>query len=99
MSRRRRYLVCYDIRDDRRLRQVHQVAKSFGEPLQYSVFVCDLNRSERVSLDLAFREYVDMSADSIVFVDLGETAGRGAGAFEFLGYRPFPLPRGGPTIL
>lgn len=99
MSRRRRYLVCYDIRDDRRLRQVHHVAKSFGEPLQFSVFVCDLNRSERVSLDLAFREHVDLTVDSIVLVDLGEVAGRGSGAFEFLGYRPFPLPRSGPTIL
>lgn len=99
MSRRRRFLVCYDIRDERRLRQVHDVAKSFGTPLQYSVFVCDLNRSERLRLETEFRQEIDFRVDSIVFIDLGETIGRGAEAFEFLGAQPFPLPQGGPTIV
>lgn len=46
MAERSRYLLAYDIRERRRLRRVHQVAKTWGYPLQYSVFVCDLTGSE-----------------------------------------------------
>lgn len=47
---RLRYLVAYDISDDRRLRAVHSCVKGFGYPLQYSVLVCDLDKSELISL-------------------------------------------------
>ncbi len=40
------YLVCYDVRDDRRLRQVARTLKSFGTRLQYSVFRCDLSERD-----------------------------------------------------
>lgn len=96
---RRRYLVAYDIRDEARLRSVHGVAKSFGDPLQYSVFVCDLSRQERLAMELELRDTMLLTVDSVVFVDLGEATGRGAECFKFLGFRPFPLPRGGPTIV
>ena len=45
---RRRFLVAYDIREAKRLRTVHTAMKAFGNPLQYSVFVCDLDPSEKV---------------------------------------------------
>lgn len=96
---RRRYLVAYDIRDDARLRQVHGVAKSFGSPLQYSVFVCDLSRQERLAMELELRATMLLTVDSVVFVDLGEADGRGHECFRFLGYRPYDLPRGGPMIV
>lgn len=32
---RRCYLVCYDIRDPKRLRRTHKLMKAYGEPLQY----------------------------------------------------------------
>lgn len=50
MADRTRYLLTYDIRHPRRLRRVHGVAKDYGEPLQYSVFVCDLTRIELIDL-------------------------------------------------
>ena len=34
------YLVCYDIRDDRRLRKVYKTMRDFGDHLQYSIFEC-----------------------------------------------------------
>jgi CRISPR-associated protein Cas2 len=43
---RRRYLVAYDIRDDRRLRQIASCMEGYGERIQYSVFVCDLSDQE-----------------------------------------------------
>ena len=38
MSTRRWALVCYDIRDDRRLRRVAKLLEGHGERLQYSFF-------------------------------------------------------------
>ena len=49
-SGRKRYLLAYDIRDSKRLRQVHKIMKSFGWPMQYSVFICDLDAMELTAL-------------------------------------------------
>lgn len=96
---RRRYLFAYDIRDDRRLRAVHQIAKAYGEPLQYSVFIGDLDRGERLGLEADLRDTMNLKEDSVVFVDLGEATGRGRDCFAFLGHRPFELPRSGAMIV
>ena len=45
---RRRYLVAYDIREDRRLRNVATCMEGYGDRIQYSVFVCDLSEEEAV---------------------------------------------------
>jgi CRISPR-associated protein Cas2 len=47
---RRRFLIAYDICDPQRLRQVCKTMESYGERLQYSVFICDLSRTELVPL-------------------------------------------------
>ena len=47
---RTRYLVSYDISDPKRLRQVHKTVKDFGWPMQYSVFICDVDAVEMVML-------------------------------------------------
>ena len=45
---RRRYLVAYDIRDDRRLRMIAGCMEGYGTRIQYSVFVYDLSSRELV---------------------------------------------------
>lgn len=96
---RRRWLLCYDIRQPTRLRHIHQIAKAFGRPLQYSVFVCDLDRSEKVRLEALLRATMLLSIDSVVLIDLGLAQDRGRECFEFIGHRPYRLPTGGPTIV
>lgn len=96
---RRRYLVAYDIREDRRLRQVHRVCLEWGDPLQYSVFVCDLTRGEKARMVAGLIDAMKPSVDSVVFVDLGESKGRGREVFEFVGARPWDLPTGDATIV
>ena len=97
---RTRYLVAYDIRDSRRLRDVHKGCKMFGEPLQYSVFICDLDQGEKVSMEITLGEALNHREDSVVIVNLGEPAGRGKECFEFLGVRAHSmLPKSGPVIL
>lgn len=95
---RHRYVVAYDIRNDVRLRQVHGVVKSFGERLQYSVFLCDLTMTEKIALKTELRAVLDHRCDSIVFIDLGDAVARGNACFEFMG-SSLPLPTDGPTIV
>jgi len=68
---RRCYLVCYDIRDPKRLRRTHKLMKAYGEPWQYSVFYCTLRRIDRVRLENALREVVNLKVDQVLIVDLG----------------------------
>ena len=68
---RTRYLLCYDVRDDRRLRRTAKVAESWGYRLQYSVFVCDLTEVERSGLERGLRDVLDLAVDRAVLVDLG----------------------------
>jgi CRISPR-associated protein Cas2 len=97
MADRTRYLLAYDIREPRRLRRVHRVAKDFGEPLQYSLFVCDLTRVELARLKGALLEDIKTTEDSISIFDLGPPSGRGVRCIEFIGRRR-DLPTDDPAI-
>lgn len=97
MAERNRYLVAYDIRHPRRLRRVHRVAKDHGEPLQYSVFVCDLTATELIGLRRALLDEIKTTEDSIGIFDLGAPTTRGVQCIEFLGIRR-PLPSDDPAI-
>lgn len=87
MAKRTRYVVAYDIREPRRLRRIHQVAKDFGFPLQYSVFICDLTALELLGLKQALTRAAKLNEDSIAILDLGPPDGRGIECIEFLGAR------------
>lgn len=80
---RRRFLIAYDISDPRRLRRVIKVMESYGERLQYSVFLCDMSGVELVRWRTEIEEVVKLSADSVVRIDLGATGA--SAAIEVLG--------------
>lgn len=67
---RRCYLVCYDIRDARRLRRVHRLLKGYGEPWQFSVFFCHLKEIDRVRLERHLREIVKLDEDEVLLLSL-----------------------------
>jgi CRISPR-associated protein Cas2 len=92
-------VVAYDIRDERRLRRVHLVCREWGDPLQYSVFICDLTPMERVGLIQDLLGEMNQAVDSVVLIDLGESQGRGGECFEFLGATSDDLPTGGPRFV
>lgn len=87
MAERIRYLLAYDIRDPKRLRRVHKLAKAWGEPLQYSVFVCDLTKMERTAMRSDLMTLMNLEEDSVSFFDLGTPNGRGLKCIEFIGTR------------
>lgn len=93
---RRRYLLGYDISDPARLRQVHLCAKRYGYPLQYSLFVCDVDEMELTGLKWELSDLIHHRVDRVVLIDLG--ASLQEDRFEFLGVRP-GLPGSGPTIV
>ncbi|MEZ5280225.1 MAG: CRISPR-associated endonuclease Cas2 [Acidimicrobiales bacterium] len=99
MSGRRRYLVGYDISADFRLRRVHKLVSGYGHSLQYSLFICDLNKREKLDLMAKLDDVINVRADRVCFVDLGEPAGRGVECFEFLGVRPALPVSGSATII
>ena len=82
------YLVCYDICDDKRLRRVAEVCSDFGVRLQYSVFECDLNASEKVVMEGKLQEIIDSEKDQVLFVNLGLAQGRAERGIAALG-RPY----------
>lgn len=98
MSARRRWLVAYDIRDDGRLRRVHDIVRSHGNRLQYSVFLWDLTAVEKLGLESSLRDALNHHVDSVVLIDLGEPGREGSALVEFMGSSS-PMPSSGPTIV
>ncbi|RLP11096.1 CRISPR-associated endonuclease Cas2 [Propionibacterium australiense] len=94
-TRRRRYLIAYDIRNQTRLRRICKLMEANGERLQYSVFVCDLTRTELIHLQADSEDIMDLAVDSVVIVDLGDPSGD---RFTFVGHRRL-LPTRGPQIV
>lgn len=68
---RRCYLVCYDIRNPKRLRRVHKVLKGYGEAWQFSVFFCVLKDIDRVRLQSDLEEHMNLKEDRTMILDLG----------------------------
>jgi CRISPR-associated protein Cas2 len=83
-----RYIVSYDISDEKRLRRIHRTMKGYGEPLQYSVFRCDLSASERVLMIEALSKIINHREDQIMLVDIGPADGRGRWSIETIGRAP-----------
>ncbi|MFN0241504.1 MAG: CRISPR-associated endonuclease Cas2 [Planctomycetota bacterium] len=95
---RRRYLVAYDICDPKRLRKVFKTMNDFGEPLQYSVFRCDLSAKERQLLISALDEIIHHSEDQILLAGLGPARPGPDEDFTFLG-RTTPPPSRDPVVI
>jgi CRISPR-associated protein Cas2 len=81
---RRRYLVAYDIRDDRRLRSIAGCMEGYGTRIQYSVFVCDLSLQEKIAMRSDIEALMKVTEDSVMVVDLGNAGD--SSRFLFLGH-------------
>jgi CRISPR-associated protein Cas2 len=77
---RRCYLVCYDIRNQKRWRQIFKIMNGHGEHWQYSVFFCVLKEIDRVRMQSRLEEAMNLKEDQLVIIDLGpnEDAARDA---------------------
>jgi CRISPR-associated protein Cas2 len=85
LTMRRCYLVCYDIRSPQRWRRVFKVMKGFGEHWQYSVFFCVLRDIDRVRMQTALEEWMNLKEDQTMIIDLGPDEASARAAATVLG--------------
>ncbi len=79
------YLICYDIADARRLRQVFKLMRGFGDHLQFSVFECQLTAQDLVRCRTQLARVIHHGDDQVLFVELGPSEGRGDRVISALG--------------
>ena len=82
---RTRYIVCYDISDSKRLREVCQVCESFGSRLQYSVFECFLDGLQLQKMKTSLQEIINHAEDQVLFISLGLESSQRPVKIEYLG--------------
>ncbi len=95
---RNRFLVCYDVTDPKRLARTFKKMNGFGDSAQYSVFICDLSPKERVLLEEALTEILNLKEDRVLIVDMGPPEGRGSESYTVLG-NARELPRRAVVIV
>lgn len=83
----RRYLIAYDIADDRRRTHVATRLSSYGDRIQFSVFIVDGRPAKLVRLRAALSRLVDEVSDSILICDLGPTSSDLDRRFDVIGRR------------
>ncbi len=91
------YIVCYDVSDAKRLRQVFRSLHGYGDPLQYSVFRCILSEKEKYLMLHHLASLIHHTEDRVMVINIGPTEGRASDAIEFLG-RDIP-PDAPPTAV
>lgn len=89
--------MAYDVADPQRLMRTFKTMLGYGDRVQYSVFLCDLSRTEMIQLKTDLAEVLDYGEDRVLIVDVGQSGGRqGGGAgdarVETIGMQ---LPTGG----
>ena len=82
---RNSFIVCYDICDPKRLRQVFKIMRGWGDHLQYSVFECQLTKMDAARLRAQLSGVIHHTEDQVLFVNLGPAEGRGDRVISAIG--------------
>lgn len=61
----RRYLICYDIADPKRLSRVHRLLSRYAVPVQYSVFTARLNKPDLMKLLAEVQKRINPREDDV----------------------------------
>lgn len=87
---RRRYVVCYDVANDKRRTKIFELLLGYGDHIQYSVFLADLTSREVIILRTKLRDLMHEGEDQCLLVDLGRESRPLENTLEVLGkpYRP-----------
>lgn len=67
-----RYLVAYDIADDRRRTRIAKILERYGDRVQYSVFIVECVPARLLRLRASLEKTLQRDEDSILFCDLGK---------------------------
>lgn len=80
-----RYIITYDIADNKRVQKVFKKMKNWGDHVQYSVFFSELNDKEKIEMILDLSDIINTAEDQILIIRLGPIDGREKYAVETLG--------------
>lgn len=83
----RRYLIAYDVADDIRRQRIATRLSSYGDRVQFSVFVVDARPAKLVRLRALLLRLIDAELDSVIVCDLGVLGGDLDRRFQVLGRR------------
>ena len=80
-----RFIVAYDVSSDTRRVKVARTLETYGDRLQYSVFLVDVKPAKLLRLRLAVQDHLDLTCDSVLFCDLGPLSGGETRHIQFVG--------------
>ncbi len=69
---RRRYVISYDISDDKRRTRVFELLLGNGDHVQFSVFLADLSQRELILLRTKLLQIINEREDQVLIIDLGK---------------------------
>jgi CRISPR-associated protein Cas2 len=78
-------VISYDISDNKRRTKIHNILKSYGEWVQYSIFECELTKTQYAKLRQRLSKLLQSESDNIRFYFLGECC---KGKIERIGGEP-----------
>jgi CRISPR-associated protein Cas2 len=81
----RRILIAYDVPVDNRRARLAKALESYGDRVQYSVFVVDAAPVRIARLRRRIEELIDRAEDSVLLCDLGLAAGVSDKRFVYIG--------------
>jgi len=90
---RRRYLVTYDVADDKRRTRLFKTLQGEGDHAQYSVFFCECDDAELARLRSTITEIIHDAEDQVLVLDLGPGADVLERSLEVLGKSYTPPAR------
>jgi len=82
---RNRYLIAYDVSDDKRRTRIFKTLMGNGDHVQFSVFFCDLNDVELMRLKGSIAGSVNQRQDQVIILDLGPAGSDVQSRLECLG--------------
>ena len=74
-------VLVYDIPDDKRRTRLRKTLLSFGTPVQYSVFECDLTQRQLARMEKAVRAVMKPEEDNVRYYQLCRSCVRSAEVF------------------
>jgi CRISPR-associated protein Cas2 len=93
-----RYILAYDITSDATRVKVAKTLESYGDRLQYSVFIVDTKPARMIRLKTAVSADINLGIDSLLICDLGPLDGEGTRRIDFVGHHR-PITEHGPLVL
>lgn len=65
-KQRQHYLICYDIRNEKRWRKTYKLLKEYGKRVQYSVFHCELSDVKMAKLRLELEKSLSQEDNLLI---------------------------------